>query len=126
LAEEVGNALGFKPVGKNQNPITDWRNRRQGEAWFGLFEHRVNGGTSPTAAIKGVADEVNSTAATVRRRLDEFAKCFGTTPLEMVQARQRLRDEEEAELQETERQTHARLAAILRGEPDPMASDEAD
>ncbi|WP_188967479.1 hypothetical protein [Neoroseomonas lacus] len=126
LAEEVGNALGFKARRKNQNPITDWRNRREGGAWFAQFEDHVLGGATPTAAIKRTADDVNSTEPTVRRRLEEFAGGFGMTPFEIVQTRKRMRDEEEAALTESARRAKARLNAILRGEPDPFPPSEED
>lgn len=126
LAEEIGTALGFKAKNKKQNPITDWRNRKEGEAWFGHFEDHILGGATPTAAIKRTAESVNSTASTVWRRLEEFAGGFGTTPLEMVQTRKRMRDEEEAAQAESARRSKARLDAILRGEPDPMPPGEDD
>jgi hypothetical protein len=123
LSEEVGNALGFKARGKSQNPITDWRNRLEGEAWYARFEHHVRAGSSPTAAIKRTAEDVHNTEATVRRRLDDFAQGFGVAPLELVRRRTQLREADEAALAESERRTAARLAAILRGEQIP---DEAD
>lgn len=126
LAEEVGNALGFRARRRNQNPIADWRSRLQGEAWFVRFEIYVGGGLSPTAAIRRVAEDVNSTAATVRRRLIVFARGFSMTPPELVQTRTRLREADEAALEEFERRSEARYAAILRGEPDPEAEDGPD
>jgi hypothetical protein len=118
----VGVALGFGSARKDQNPLTDWRERRQGEKWFLAFEARLEQGLSPTRARQEVARAVNSTEATVRRRLERFAEGFCTTPEAMAEARQRQRAEMERQLAASEAWSTAQLERALQGLPDP---DEA-
>jgi hypothetical protein len=74
LADAVGTELGFNFSKKDGNPLTDWRERLEGERWFAIFEAYLCQGLSPTAACKQVAQDVGSTNPTVHRRLRRFAK----------------------------------------------------
>jgi hypothetical protein len=119
LARAVGVALGFGSARKDQNPLTDWRERRGGEKWFLAFEARLQQGLSPTRARQEVAREFNTTEATVRRRVKRFAEGLGTTPEAMVEARERHRAETERQLAASEAWSTARLERAFQGLPDP-------
>jgi hypothetical protein len=128
LARAAGSALGFAPGKKDENPLTDWRDRREGERWFGAFEALLDQGLSPSAAIFRVADRYNSSEPTVRRRLERFASAFGMTAEELVSERRRRREKLEEDSRRAEERSRARLAAILEGRPlpDENEGDEAD
>ena len=119
LARAVGVALGFGSARKDQNPLTDWRERREGERWFAAFEEHLRRGRSPTAARQEVAREFNTTEATVRRRLERFAEGLGTTPEALAAARLQHRAEMERKLEDSEAWSTARLERALRGLPYP-------
>jgi hypothetical protein len=119
LARAVGVALGFGSARKDQNRLTDWRERREGKKWFLAFEAHVQQGLSPTRARREVAREFNTTEATVRRRLERFAEGLGTTPEAMAAARLRNRAEMERQLEASEAWSTARLERALRGLPYP-------
>ena len=124
----TGTALGFAPGKKDENPLTGWRGRREGERWFAAFEALLDQGLSPSAAIFRVADGHNSSEPTVRRRLEGFAATFGTTAEELAGERRRLWEKVEEESRRAEERSRARLAAVLEGRPlpDENEGDEAD
>jgi hypothetical protein len=126
LAEDVGNSLGFKPGSKSQNPITDWRKRVEDKAWFHVFERHLLNGASQSAAFAQTAAFVNSTEPTVRRRLNEFARSFGNTPLELVQTLRSQREADEAAMAESSHRARARYEAISNGQPDPFPPEDED
>jgi hypothetical protein len=89
-AGNLARAAGSAPGKKDENPLTGWRGRREGERWFAAFEALLDQGLSPSAAIFRVADGHNSSEPTVRRRLESFAATFGTTAEELAGDRRRL------------------------------------
>jgi hypothetical protein len=119
LARAVGVALGFGSARKDENPLTDWRERCEGERWLLAFEARLEQGLSPTAARQEVAREFNTTEATVRRRLERFAEGLGTTPEAMAATRLRQRAEIERLLEAEHARITARLERAHQGLPDP-------
>ena len=126
LARDVGTALGFAPGKKGENPLIDWRSRRQGERWFGAFEALLDQGLSPSAAIHRVAEGHNSSEPTVRRRLEGFAATFDLTAKELAGERRRLWEKVEEESRRAEERSRARLAAALEGRPFPDDDGEGE
>lgn len=70
----VAGAFKFKLGKKGKNPFTEIRTARQSEQWYWQYRSYRNRGMSARRAISAVAQGVNSTDATVRRRINSFAE----------------------------------------------------
>jgi hypothetical protein len=123
LAEAVGEALGFGFSQKDENPLTDWRERREGEQWFAAVEAHLAAGLSLTRAYREVAVQVHRTEATVRRRIEKFAAAFGTTPEKLARWRQQWWLEQDRESRAALDGSAAPLAAAPDTESDGPESD---
>jgi hypothetical protein len=119
LANEVATAIGFGFNKKNDNPLTDWRDRLRGERWFQAFEEHLQRGLSPTATRRKIAEQYAANEPVVRRCLNRFALRFGMRPEQMVEQRKRIGAEIRQDLDNAEGCTQARLDAAWGGQPDP-------